>query len=268
MRQTVGAIGAERDRFRQQYEALFKQHQDSADDIQNLQQERERLRLQVEDMKTSSSSIKPQPIVKQIKPVMSPSSSSSSLAKVNLAEPFLPNDRMSSTPKSKPKAANGALQEPPHQAKNYFVVHKEDVMEAPKLQESFQQHFYHPQQIQQHQQLQQPIDRPNVHQLYQQHQPQQHPQVQYHQQRFQRRHEPNNADDDGEEEDDDFEDEEVVPLQRRNNNDEDVVYNGFHEAGQHPALNPADFGILQQPQKFQRQQVPMNGLQHNRHNFL
>ena len=199
-------VSEERDRYRNQYLALFKQYQSSADALQNLQMEKERLRIQLQDVENSPGEVKKKPTSNKLKssPGLaqlrepsnvivrhSPAKSSTEKSVLQPQAPFVPNDRISSTSESSnirgaPVAAEpplkkevGGFAQAPKVVQN---VHKEDVMEAPKLvqdTQDFNQFFHHPQQqhLQQlnaHHQQNQPIDRPNVHQIYHAASPQQH----------------------------------------------------------------------------------------------
>ena len=195
MHQQLAAAKVETDRYKNQYVALFRQHQQSSDSIQNLEKERERLQLQLSDFQRgdevkSSSSKSPQVpepnvIVKKSIPggIRKPSSTPKSVLKsqINIEEPVMPNGRFSSTTVVAPLANRNNVvapvaAEPPHVFANNLnsnqnlVAQHQDVMEAPKSHQGqdfngylHQQPFHQQQQqYQVYQQHQQPIDKPQL----------------------------------------------------------------------------------------------------------
>lgn len=165
--------------------ALFKEHQQSDDSINSLKAERDRLQLQLSDTQSIKSQPLPNQQSLQKKPVQK-ASTSKTVLKANIEEPFVPNNRISSSTESglaqvgvgPARAASPpapVVAEPPHVIHGanvrHEVVDKEDVMEAPKPIQTFNQYLHHPnviphpQQPQLHHQFAQPLDRPNAHHL-------------------------------------------------------------------------------------------------------
>lgn len=176
--------------------------------IDSLSSRAFRLSLQLQDTQRSLAEKKSSPSIPQFKepknlaknPQKAPSSSTSESAaikqrQVNLAEPFLPNQKISST-SAKPvlssssnlanvRMAAPVAAEPPiklaEQAQNVAIpqhhIESEDVMEAPRVHgndvdnvkaHGFNQYLYQQPQLVRHQKgkhVQQPLDRPSVHQV-------------------------------------------------------------------------------------------------------
>lgn len=66
-----------------------------------------------------------------------------------------------------------------------------------------------------------------------------------------------NEPEEDEEEDDDVNGE-LIHLKRDDDQGEDAFYQGFHDPGQHPDLNPEDFGIHQAIARFPSHNQQMN----------
>ena len=64
-RAEAASAGQERDRYKDQYLALFKQHQQSSDAIQSLKGEKERLQIQLGDFQREDSSDGNKKVVKK-----------------------------------------------------------------------------------------------------------------------------------------------------------------------------------------------------------
>ena len=192
LREQLSSISAERNSLHSQYLALFKEQQNHADLVQNLQSERDRLKLQLQEAgsnkisagrrnaKSSSPSI---PALQPQVQVVQKGSTRKSAPNLNIEEPFVPNNRISSTSKQNLVGGGNApvVAEPPHNiyAQNgvrnqEHFVRKEDVMEAPKLlnsqghpQQNFNQYLHHIPQQQYHQQA--PSGLGQQHQYYMHH---------------------------------------------------------------------------------------------------
>ena len=142
LRDQIARISLDRDSCHHQYDALFKLHQAASDDVASLNQDKERLALQLTDVtaaaKSSSTKVANKP---QIQIPNRPQQRSSSVQPVGLEQPHMPQ-KLSTSKGASPHLAAAVAAEPPHGNSPEFVplhqVRKEDVMEAPKIN---RQHF-------------------------------------------------------------------------------------------------------------------------------
>lgn len=129
LRDSMAKLSLERDKYSGQYSALFKQHQQSLDSIQLLQNEKDRLQEQIREIQRLSGQLEanknssPAPEVRQVQPDesqnevndMNSSSSTARAPQINqvMEEPGLPQNTSSTS--SAPLAAGGpaAAQAPP-----------------------------------------------------------------------------------------------------------------------------------------------------------
>lgn len=136
LRDQIARISMERDSCQRQYDALYKLHQDASDKVANLSNDKERLTLQLEDATSSTKSSK------QLQPVRQQQSRSSSSQPVNLEEPHLPHHMSSTSKGGSPANVAPVGAEPPLNGSPEVVplhqVRKEDVMEAPKVIQHFE----------------------------------------------------------------------------------------------------------------------------------
>jgi len=124
LRDQIARISMDRDACRRQYDALFKLHQAASDDVVSLNQDKERLSLQLTDVtdKQKSSTLTSDKVNK-IQIQIPNNSRSSSIQPIGLEQPH----------KISTSSRLGMMQvQEPVQVVPIHQVRKEDVMEAPK----------------------------------------------------------------------------------------------------------------------------------------
>ena len=141
LRDQIARISLDRDSCHHQYDALFKLHQAASDDVASLNQDKERLALQLTDVTAKSSSTFKVANKPQIQVPNRPQQRSSSVQPVGLEQPHMPQ-KLSTSKGASPHLAAAVAAEPPHGNSPEFVpvhqVRKEDVMEAPKINRRFE----------------------------------------------------------------------------------------------------------------------------------
>jgi len=147
LRDQIARLSMERDSCQRQYDAIFKLHQEAADNLEKLSNEKQRLQLQLTDASASSST-------KSSKQLQIPGGAaagngnklrqqqSSSIQPVGLEEPRS-NHHMSTFKGGSPANVAPVGAQPPVIGGNPEVVpqhqvRKEDVMEAPKVIQHFE----------------------------------------------------------------------------------------------------------------------------------
>eukprot|EP00093_Oithona_nana_P011083 11083.XXX_614690_615880_1 [CDS] Oithona nana genome sequencing. len=136
-RDQIARLSLDRDACLRQYDALFKLHQAASDDVASLNQDKERLSLQLTDVTADSNSAQ-KSTTKVNKPqIQIPNNQrhqqkSSSIQPIGLIEQPHKSHKLSTSSRIVAPAAAVAA-EPPHEVVPIHQLRKEDVMEAPKM---------------------------------------------------------------------------------------------------------------------------------------
>ena len=135
-RDQIARLSLDRDACLRQYDALFKLHQAASDDVASLNQDKERLSLQLTDVtalaqKSTTKVNKPQIQIPNNGQHGHQAKSSSIQPIGHIEQPHKSQKLSTSSRIAAPAAAVAA--EPPHEVVPVHQLRKEDVMEAPKL---------------------------------------------------------------------------------------------------------------------------------------